>query len=139
MRGAKIGGDILARWRDLVSHRRLCSSRRDAPGIAPMTENGTRFTGGCLCGALRYEAEGEPLYTGHCYCSDCQKASGSGFIPFMGFAASKIRFQGTSKIFVSKAANGGEAHRNSCPNCSSLVFGGIVGESESFTVYSGSL
>jgi len=53
-----------------------------------MTENTRRYTGGCLCGALRYEAEGEPLFTGHCYCTDCQKASGSGFIPFMGFAAS---------------------------------------------------
>src|SRR5262249_54529806 len=139
MLGAKGGDHILARLRDLVSHRRLCSSRKEAPGIAPMTENGTRFAGGCLCGALRYEAEGEPLYTGHCYCSDCQKASGSGFIPFMGFAASQISFQGESKIFVCQAANGGEAHRNSCPHCSSLVFGGVVGESESFTIYAGSL
>src|SRR5215472_15442650 len=104
MRGATIASRILARGRDLVSHRRLCSSHKEAQGIAPMTENGTRFTGGCLCGALRYEAKGEPLYTGHCYCSDCQKASGSGFIPFLGFAASQIRFQGESKIFVSKAA-----------------------------------
>jgi len=104
-----------------------------------MTENGTRFTGGCLCGALRYEAQGEPLYTGHCYCSDCQKASGSGFVPFMGFAAGAVRFQGESKLFVSKAANGGDAHRNFCPRCSSLVFGGVVGESESFTIYAGSL
>ena len=37
-----------------------------------------RYTGGCLCGALRYEAEGDPLYAGHCYRTDCRKASGSG-------------------------------------------------------------
>ena len=104
-----------------------------------MTENGPRFTGGCLCGALRYEAQGEPLYTGHCYCSDCQKASGSGFIPFMGFATGQLRFSGESKAFVSKAANGGDATRNFCPRCSSLVFGGVVGESASFTIYCGSL
>ncbi|RYD89156.1 MAG: aldehyde-activating protein, partial [Sphingomonadales bacterium] len=36
------------------------------------------FTGGCLCGAVRYEAAGEPIVSGHCYCSDCRKASGSG-------------------------------------------------------------
>jgi len=29
--------------------------------------------------------------------------------------------------------------RNFCPNCSSLVFGGIMGQSESFTIYAGSL
>ena len=62
-----------------------------------MTENIRRYTGGCLCGALRYEAEGEPLFTGHCYCTDCQKASGSGFIPFMGFTAGAVRFTGAAK------------------------------------------
>ena len=54
----------------------------------------TRFSGGCLCGALRYEAEGAPDYMGHCYCEDCRKASGSGFIPFIGFAASAVRVSG---------------------------------------------
>ncbi|MEJ1960943.1 MAG: GFA family protein [Gammaproteobacteria bacterium] len=104
-----------------------------------MSENNRRFTGGCLCGALRYEADGEPLYTGHCYCADCQKASGSGFIPFMGFASSAVRFSGPTRQFTSKAANGGDAVRNSCPVCSSLVFGGVIGESDSFTIYAGSL
>jgi hypothetical protein len=98
----------------------------------------TRYTGGCLCGALRYEATGAPTMTGHCYCSDCRKASGSGFIPFMGFDAGNIRFTGTSKIFESQALRG-VATRNFCPKCSSLVFGGIVGESDSFTIYAGSL
>lgn len=104
-----------------------------------MSENKKCYTGGCLCGALRYEAEGEPLYSGHCYCTDCQKASGSGFIPFMGFASGAVRFHGLSRQFISKAANGGDATRNSCPICSSLVFGGVIGESDSFTIYAGSL
>jgi hypothetical protein len=104
-----------------------------------MTGTGKHYTGGCLCGALRYEAEGEPLFAGHCYCSDCQKASGSGFIPFMGFARDAVRFSGEARQFVSKAANGGDAVRNSCPICSSLVFGGRIGESQSFTIYAGTL
>jgi hypothetical protein len=49
------------------------------------------YTGGCPCGAPRYEVQGEPLVTGHCYRADCRKASGSGFIPFMGFASSAVR------------------------------------------------
>ena len=32
------------------------------------------YRGGCLCGALRYEATAEPLYAGLCYCADCRKA-----------------------------------------------------------------
>jgi hypothetical protein len=82
------------------------------------SESRQSYPGGCLCGALRYEAEGEPLFAGHCYCADCRKASGSGFVPFMGFSR--------------------DAVRNSCPVCGSLVFGG-VGKSEAFTIYTGTL
>jgi hypothetical protein len=97
------------------------------------------YNGGCLCGALRYEATGEPLYAGHCYCEDCRRASGSGFIPFVGFAASTIRFSGETRPFTSKAANGGDAVRNFCAACGSLVFGGVVGQDTAHTVYAGSL
>jgi hypothetical protein len=104
-----------------------------------MNQSVKRYTGGCLCGAVRYEAEGEPLYAGHCYCADCRKASGSGFVPFMGFASSAVRFSGRTRQFHSKAFRGGDAVRNSCPICGSLVFGGEVGRSESHTIYAGSL
>jgi hypothetical protein len=104
-----------------------------------MSDSRRRYTGGCLCGALRYEAFGEPLFAGHCYCADCQKASGSGFVPFMGFASSAVRFTGETRQFTSKAANGGDAVRNFCPICGSLVFGGEVGKDDSFTIYAGSL
>ena len=98
-----------------------------------------RYTGGCLCGALRYEADGEPRFAGHCYCVDCQKASGSGFIPFMGFASSAVRLRGETRQFRSKAATGGDAVRNFCPVCGSLVFGGEVGKDDTHTIYAGSL
>jgi hypothetical protein len=97
------------------------------------------YTGGCLCGALRYEAEGEPLYAGHCYCSDCRKASGSGFVPFIGFAGSAVRFNGQTRKFASRAASGVAAVRNFCAVCGSLVFGGEVGKDDEFTIYAGSL
>ena len=37
-----------------------------------MSETETRYPGGCLCGALRYEAQGTPKFTGLCYCTDCR-------------------------------------------------------------------
>jgi hypothetical protein len=104
-----------------------------------MSESIPHYTGGCLCGALRYEANAAPLYAGHCYCSDCQKASGSGFIPFLGFAAAAIRFTGESRAFVSRADNGNDAMRNFCPVCGSLVFGGERGVSEDYNIYAGTL
>jgi hypothetical protein len=104
-----------------------------------MRDTVRRYTGGCLCGALRYEAKGEPLYAGHCYCADCRKASGSGFIPFIGFASNAVRFSGQSRTFISKAASGRDAVRNFCDVCGGLVFGGEVDKSEWFTIYAGSL
>jgi hypothetical protein len=97
------------------------------------------ITGGCLCGAVRYEAEGEPMMMGYCCCRDCQKASGSGFIPFMGFAANKVRFTGKTVQFATRSWRGGDAVRNSCSVCGGLVFGGIVGVDDSHTIYAGSL
>lgn len=102
-------------------------------------ESGRVFTGGCLCGAVRYRAVGEPLMMGLCYCADCRKASGSGFVPFIGFAAAQLCFEGETRRFASRAFRGGEAVRNACPVCSSLIFGGVVGQDESHTIYAGSL
>ena len=104
-----------------------------------MSESANSCAGGCLCGALRYETQGAPAFTGLCYCTDCQKASGSGFIPFMGFASSAVRFTGATRQFVTKAYRGGDAVRNFCPTCGSLVFGGIVGQDTMHTIYAGTL
>jgi hypothetical protein len=99
----------------------------------------TLYSGGCLCGALRWEANAEPTLSGHCYCGDCRKASGSGFIPFMGFASRALSFSGRTLQHRWPAAIGRIAVRNSCAVCGGLVFGGEIGESDSFTIYAGSL
>jgi hypothetical protein len=104
-----------------------------------MSETDKPIAGGCLCGALRYTADKAPAYAGYCFCADCRKASGSGWVGFMGFDASALRFSGEARQFASKSASGGVATRNFCPACGSLVFGGIVGETDSHTIYVGSL
>jgi len=97
------------------------------------------YAGGCLCGALRYEAAAEPLAQGYCFCRDCRKASGSGFIPFLLVPAVSVRFTGkTMRSFV-KSARGSDAVRNHCAACGGLVFGGLIGESREHTLYAGSL
>ncbi len=37
-----------------------------------------KLEGGCYCGALRYEGEGEALFKGQCHCRECQYVSGGG-------------------------------------------------------------
>ncbi|MAL79927.1 MAG: aldehyde-activating protein [Sneathiella sp.] len=48
-----------------------------------MTER--RYSGGCACGAVRYEADSEPVFENHCQCRDCQRRSGTGHSSFLTF------------------------------------------------------
>src|SRR4051794_38677057 len=112
-------------WKAAREAGQAVAVRRPEEDMA-MSEPGARYTGGCLFGALRYEADGEPAMVGHCYCADCRKASGSGFIPFMGFPAAAVRFSGQPRMSVSKSARGTDAVRNFCAVCGGLVFGGVI-------------
>ena len=97
------------------------------------------ITGACLCRALTYTASAPPTMAGYCCCVDCRRASGSGFIPFMAFAAAGLAISGPAVQFASPSARGTDAVRNFCPTCGSLVFGGIVGVDSGHTVYAGTL
>src|SRR5437867_1208476 len=37
------------------------------------------FSGGCACGAVRYECSAEPVIALNCHCRDCQRASGTAY------------------------------------------------------------
>ncbi len=44
-----------------------------------MTEKTMPVTGGCLCGAVRYEAIEPPHHAEYCHCNTCKKARGGIF------------------------------------------------------------
>ncbi|MGB8355906.1 MAG: GFA family protein [Chthoniobacteraceae bacterium] len=84
----------------------------------------TPFTGGCACGAVRYESTAEPLVMLHCHCRDCQRASGGPFSSLVVVPKEAFKLlQGTLRFYSSPSEAGGETHRGFCPECGSPIMG----------------
>src|SRR5436190_1651895 len=81
-----------------------------------------RIAGGCLCGAVRFEGETEPLFQVKCYCVDCRRASGSGHAAMMGVAVDAIAINGETREFHSKADSGNDVFRAFCPTCGAGIY-----------------
>lgn len=61
------------------------------------------LTGGCYCGEVRYETEGQPHMRGQCHCRECQYISGGAENLFMIMPADGFRYtQGEPKRFSRK-------------------------------------
>ena len=62
-------------------------------------------TGGCLCGAIRYETVGDPVFTLRCHCRDCQRQSGVAHIRVARVPSAPGRIlQGTPRRYVTCSA-----------------------------------
>jgi hypothetical protein len=49
--------------------------------------------GGCLCGAIKVRATGEPECVLYCHCSDCRKATGAPVSIFAGYSAEQVEIE----------------------------------------------
>jgi len=54
----------------------------------------TAYTGGCTCGAIRYEIAAEPVRGFHCQCRDCQKDTGAGHASVAVFPRAAMKLTG---------------------------------------------
>jgi hypothetical protein len=82
-----------------------------------------QFTGGCLCGRVRYECSADPILMGNCHCRDCQKASGGAYEPDIGRPAAALKITGPVKYYDTKADSGNMLSRGFCPECGASLFG----------------
>ena len=79
------------------------------------------FTGGCLCGAVRYRGTAEPVMAGHCHCRDGQKSTGSAMSSLIAVPADTLTVTGAPKYFSVKGESGKSVDRGFCPDCGSPV------------------
>ncbi|MGD9885191.1 MAG: GFA family protein [Reyranella sp.] len=73
-----------------------------------------RFTGGCLCGNVRFVASGRPYRVGLCHCLDCRKHHGALFHASAIFPQDAVTIEGETRDY---------AGRSFCPRCGAPVFG----------------
>jgi hypothetical protein len=87
-----------------------------------MAQITTPFSGGCACGAIRYESTAEPVAMLHCHCRDCQRSSGGPFSSFVVVPAEAFKLlQGTLRFHASPSEMGGQTQRGFCPECGSPI------------------
>ena len=81
------------------------------------------FSGGCACGAIRYEATAEPMMMLHCHCRDCQQSSGGPFSSFVVVPKEAFKLlQGSLLRFhASPSERGGQNQRGFCADCGSPI------------------
>ena len=80
-----------------------------------------KLEGGCYCGEVRYEAEGEPVMQAQCHCRECQYITGGSpnvFIamPVAGFRYTKGEPKGFTRGDIPRPVT-----REFCPNCGTHV------------------
>ena len=76
------------------------------------------FSGSCLCGAVRYEAEGEAGNFFHCHCSRCRKSSGTGHASNVFVSTDELKFSGdTDQIRQFKVPDARFFERSFCATC----------------------
>jgi len=81
-----------------------------------------KFSGGCLCGAVRYESDGEPVAAGHCHCLDCRRSSGTGHCSHLGLPEAGFKLTGELRFFDAPADSGNVVSRGFCPTCGSPIY-----------------
>jgi hypothetical protein len=76
-------------------------------------------SGGCLCGAVRYEVRAElPLYVCICHCQSCRKAVGGGMVPWVTFRSADVTMLGEA---LAERSSSPGVTRGHCARCGTSI------------------
>lgn len=80
-------------------------------------------TGRCLCGAISYAIEAEPIVVALCHCDDCQRQSGGAYSTNALFPKDAVTVDGSPSVFTTVGTDSGqERERSFCGTCGSPLF-----------------
>ena len=79
------------------------------------------ITGGCLCGAVRYELSAPALFGGFCHCVDCRKTSSS-HSASMAVPEAGLMVTGRLSEYTRPGNSGNPVTRAFCPTCGSGIY-----------------
>ena len=80
-------------------------------------------TGGCQCGAVRYELAADPLAVYVCHCRECRRQSASAFGISVIVLRTALRLTAGTPRFWSRATDTGNTLRCAfCPTCGSRLW-----------------
>jgi hypothetical protein len=98
-----------------------------------------KLQGSCLCGAVQYEATGEPTRFYHCHCSRCRKSSGTGHATNLFLEDAQLIFTNGEDLIQSyKIPEAERFTRQFCSKCGSSV-ARFVPERNAIVIPAGSL
>lgn len=101
---------------------------------------GENLTGGCQCGALRYQVTGAPLTLYLCHCTECQKQSASAFGMSLWVRRADFALTaGTPRFWERRADSGRRLLCAFCDTCGSRVYHAASHDSEVLSLKAGSL
>ncbi|TGP26792.1 MULTISPECIES: GFA family protein [unclassified Mesorhizobium] len=80
------------------------------------------ITGGCLCGAVRYESRAEAITARLCWCRFCQYIAAGNAAVSVCFLTAHFKVAGEMRDYESVADSGDRMHRRFCPACGVHLF-----------------
>jgi hypothetical protein len=99
------------------------------------------ITGRCLCGAVTYSADTEPVAQAVCHCTDCQRQTSSPFSVIVAVPRAAFNVEGsTIASFPTQGEDHGQTtERKFCSACGSPVFSVAESLPELVLIKAGSL
>ena len=99
-----------------------------------------RRSGGCLCGAIRYEIPETSLMEAICHCKNCQKQAGSAFSTLAGIKKSDFKLTGEPKVYVdTDTDSGASVERFFCGACGSPIYSALPSQPNVIYLKTGTL